>query len=276
MPRSIRYTAPLDTSHFTGQQLQSRFLLANAMNAWARWVSEHMVSFRRLLIEHQTGVVVLGGDVAWLAPFGFFDADALEIEASLAAVGGGRLLRISTDFRNGDVTVARVNGTLHPVNLGEMGSLAAKPSDVPPELLARFRPDEIVATAPDRPLLALAAAAAKATPIATFEYPIEIRRSDCEVADQWSFIEHHTFAAASREAMCLTKRREVPELRDVLHKTVRTFCSELSRPLFLFDRATVFSSMVRIEAGLAFVHEIESKIGSKRPHAKIVELMNES
>jgi acyl-CoA thioesterase FadM len=268
--RSIELEIVADTSQFSAMQLQPRTICSIGMNGWACWAREHLVPFRRMIEEHRTGVVVVRLDVRYLQPFGFFDADSIRARVAVAAVRRGVLLHLTLELSAGDRCIAEADCALRPVLIGGEGTLAAQPGNLPPELLALFPPDEIVALPPGRTARALAAAMRDGPQLAQAMRPLTVHRHECEVADQWSFIELAGYAAAAREALVLGAR-DRNDLGATLARPLRSFHLDIARPLYIFDRAEIATTAVGAGDGLRFVHEIGSGIGSQAPHALVVE-----
>lgn len=274
MPRRTRFEVVLDTSHFSPTSLHPRFLLANAMQGWARWLREHMVSFRRLISEHSVSMVVCSGEVEWHEPLGFMDADGVEAEAGVTVAKAGAMLAIDVDFSARGRKVGRGRALLRPVAISGDGSLGALSSRLKGDLLARFQPDEILAEVAPRVARKLAGAAEEAgAPLLEWEQPLYVHRHMVEVADQWSFIETAAIAEEARENLCAQQAASAPAAQRGMGADLRRFSMDLSRPLFVYDRAIVRTRAYAFPEpkDLLFVHRIVSSIGSGKPHAVLTE-----
>ena len=276
--RTSRLKLVLDTSAFTPDQLQPRFLLGVMMNGWAHWLCDHAISFRRLLLEHNTGVVVLGGELEYHEPLRFFDADSLEVDVSVRALKSGGIVQVDGTFWTHDGKKAvTMRGVCRPVQIADM-ALGAIPGSLPPKVLACFQPDEIEQASPARPVGPLVEDIEKtATLITKAEHPIFIHRHQCEVADQWSYIETAGLAERGRETTCREGRKELPILNRGLGVSLRSYWIELSRPMFVYDTGSIATSVYQYgeTKELVFIHRINSPSAGGRPHAVIVERLRQ-
>jgi acyl-CoA thioesterase FadM len=266
--RRVRFNVPLDTSLFTPLQLQPRFLFWLGMNGWSRWVREHLVSFRRLIREHNLGVVVVSVGLEYLRPFGFFDAAELVVEIGWRARMGGVVLEGEIDYIGGNERVAKGGCTLRPVRLQDQQSLAAVPSRLSRALLDQFQSDEIDRERPRRVLPAVIESIERGECIAEAACPLTIHRHDCEVADQWSFIDLPSHAGAARERLVLERAGSVPFLGSALANPVRSIHVELSRAMFLLDEATTHTKAYRSNGELGLVHRLGT---GTQEHAVVAE-----
>jgi hypothetical protein len=274
MPRRSRFEVVLDTSHFSPAGLHPRFMLANAMQGWVRWLREHMVSFRRLISEHSVGVVVCSGEAEWQEPLGFMDSDVIEAEAGVSAVKAGAMLAIDVDFSALGRKVGKVKALLRPVAISGDGSLGALSSRLKGDLLARFQPDEILGETAPRFARKLAAEAEESgAPLLESEQPLYVHRHMVEVADQWSFVETGAIAEAARENLCAQQVTTAPVAQRGMGAALRRFSIDLTRPLFVYDRAIIRTRAYAFPGpeDLIFVHRIVSSIGSGKPHAVLTE-----
>src|SRR5580704_6262927 len=150
--RTVRMEFVLDTSAFTPEQIQPRFLLWMAMNGWAQWLKAHAISFRNLLLEHKTGVVVLGGELEYLEPMRFFDADTLVADCGVSVLKSGGIIQAElTVWTPEHKKAVAIRASCRPVQIADM-SLGATAGNLPASVLAAFQPDEISAAAPVRPV----------------------------------------------------------------------------------------------------------------------------
>jgi len=266
--RHVRFSIPTDTSLFTPLQLQPRILLWLGMNGWARWLREHLVSFRELMREHQLAVVVLAVHLEYLAPLGFFDVDELVVEGRWRARMGGILLQGDYDYFGAGQTVARARCLLRPVRLQGLESLAAVPSRLSRSLLQRFQPDEVDRERPEFVVTELVQELERGDAIAEHTSALMIHRHDCEVADQWSFIDIPNHVGAVRERLVLERAGDVPALSASLSHPLRSFDVELSRPMYLLDQGTISTKAYSHRGDVSFVHRVSS---GEHLHAVVVE-----
>lgn len=274
MPRRTRFEVVLDTSHFSPTSLHPRFLLENGMQGWARWLREHLVSFRKLVSEYSVGVVVGSGEVEWQEPLTFMDADAVEVDAGVTAARGGSILAIDVKVSALGRAVGHVTALLRPVAISGDGTLGAMSSRLKGELLARFQPDEILPELAPRVARRLAGAAEEAgAPLLEWEQPLYVHRHMVEAADQWSFIDTAAIAQQARENLCSQKVETAAAAQRGMGADLRRFSMDLSRPLFVYDRAIIRTCAYAYPEpkDLLFVHRIVSSIGSGKPHAVLTE-----
>lgn len=273
MARASVFEVVYDTSLFTPLQLQPRSLLSLAFSGWAQWLKQHLVSFPRMIREHHCSVVIVGVECEYLAPFGFFDADSLQVVTTVKARKGGHLLACNNDFIGADKTVATVRWLLRPVLLIDEVSLAATPGKLTDELLARFQADEIDFESPPRLVpRAVETILAQGTVLEEGQLPFVIHRHFCELADQWCFVDVASHIGAARETLVLSRGEHSPDLREGLGKPLRKIEFELNRPYFLADGGIVATTAYRLDNALAFVHRLLSSSGTD-VHGTAVELI---
>ena len=266
--RLVRFTVPTDTSLFTPLQLQPRFLLWLGMSGCARWLQEHLVSLRHLIQDHRLGVVVLSVHIEYLQPFGFFDADEIVVEASWRARMGGILLQGDYDYLDGDKKVAEGRCILRPVRLQDADSLAAVPSRLSRSLLERLQPDAVDRERPERVMPELVRALEMGEALAAGSSPLMIHRHDCEVADQWSFIDIPNHVGAAREKLALEHAADIPALRAALSNPLRSIDIELHRPMYVLDQGTTSTKVYESGGQLSLVHRLYT---GDLEHAVVVE-----
>lgn len=266
MVRVTTFELPVDTSMFSPQQLHPWVLAGFGMQGWAHWLREHLVSFPALVREHATGVVVVGIELEYLGPLVFFDADTLQIVCTMQAREAGDLvwLRANVDAR-GDA-VARIQLVGRIVRIPEGGSLAARPGVLPESLRGRFDPDERFDGSVPR-VLGPSIRDVPWSPAASSA--LRVHRGHCEAADQWLFTELPRIVADAREAWGL-QARDDRRARPALAAPLRRFVAELTRPLFIFDTATL--STQTDDTGCRYLHHIR---GATHTHATVYEELGE-
>ncbi len=266
--RLVQFTVPTDTSLFTPLQLQPRFLLWLGMSGCARWLQEHLVSLRHLIRDHRLGVVVLSVHLEYLQPFGFFDADEIVVEAGWRARMGGILLQGDYDYLGGDKKVAEGRCILRPVRLQDMDSLSAVPSRLSRSLLERLQPDEVDRERPERVVPELVRALEMGEALATGSSPLMIHRHDCEVADQWSFIDVPNHVGAAREKLVLEHAADIPALTSGLSNPLHSIDIELHSPMYALDQGTTSTTAHSNGGELSFIHRLHT---GAHEHAVVVE-----
>ncbi|GGX28547.1 hypothetical protein [Streptomyces noursei] len=275
MARHCRYTLPCDTSLFTPQQLQPVMAGRIANTAMARWLHDHLVSYRRLLTEYRTGLVVWSVGIRYEHPLRFDDADTLLITAEGRTRHGGRQMEwttrigIHSDARHIPDAAVRVHLVALPVRLDGDAALSARPAPLPPELLRRFPVEED----PDTPCLSPVPALRHdlertEPPLARSRTPFLIHRAACEMADQWAWTELVALAAAGRERLVLDHAAGTPRLRAALQQPLRRLDARLTSPAALFDAVEVDSRAWPGTPHPAFTHTVRCR---GRDLARVVE-----
>ena len=273
MARNSVFEVVYDTSLFTPLQLQSRSLLSLAFSGWAQWLKEHLVSFPRMIREHHCSVVIVGVECEYLAPFGFFDADSLQVVTTVKARKGGHILECHNQFVGADKAVAAVRWLLRPVLLIDEVSLAATPGKLTDELLARFQEDEVDFESPPRLVpQAVETILAQGTVLEEGQLPFVVHRHFCELADQWCFVDVAAHIGAARESLVLSRGEHSPDLRKGLSRPLSKINFELRRPYFLADGGVVATTAYQMDDTLAFVHRLLSSNGAD-VHGTAVELI---
>lgn len=261
MPRDVTFEVPLDTAHFSAQQLHPRAVLSIAMSGWARWVRAHLVPFRSLIRDHGVGVVVVGFEIEYRRAFTFFDADAVQARFATTVRADAALLRQELVCSSGPEDVVAARFVTRVVRITGGDSLAAQPGVLPAALLERFAGDERFEQTPARPLASLVDGVPEWSPERSS--PLVVHRERCEAADQWSFIELPGMVARARESMLL----DGPVEGSVgLATPTRRVVAELGRPFFIFDRGTVQTR--HDPSYLQYLHRVH---GASAVHATVYE-----
>lgn len=266
MSRLTTFEVPIDTAMCSAQQLHPWTLLGIGMNGWARWLREHLVPFRVLVGKYGVGVVILGFDLEYFEPCTFFDADVLGVTFGARVREDGGLLSLYEDFEAGGIGVGRLSVVGRVVRISSGGSLAARPGELPNELLARFDPEDRFSGSVPRVLEPSIRDTEWSPEVST---TLRVHRGHCEAADQWSFTELPRILADARESWALGVRDE-PRAKAGLGAPVRRLIAELTRPLFIFDVAT--QTLQTDGSGLRYLHRIH---GASHVHATVYEELRE-
>jgi hypothetical protein len=104
--------------------------------------------------------------------------------------------------------------------------------------------------------------------LAEGRHPLLIHRHDCEVADQWSFIEIPSHAEAARECLVMERAADVPALSATMTNPLRSVHAEIRKPLFVLDEATIATSVHRSGDEIGVIHRLCS---ATEEHAVVVE-----
>ena len=265
MARHISFEIPLDTAMCSPQQVHPWAMMATAMSGWARWLRAYLVPFRSLIKEHGTGVVILGYDLEYLERFSFFDDDAFDLTVTTRIRDDGTLFWFDLKYASSQSVFAEANVVGKVVRLGREDSLAARPGALPRTLMKQFGSDDRFEGSVPR---TLAAAAEQVKWQAQTDAPLRMHRGLCEAADQWCFTELPRIVADRREAWALDA--DDPHANLGLAKPVRRFIAELTRPMFIFDSATVTTAID--DSRLRYLHRIH---GDEHQHATVFEELGE-
>ena len=146
----------------------------------------------------------------------------------------------------------------------EEQSLSASPTPMPPELVRRFRPDEIDESAPARSVPPLLESLRSGhDQVAEGEHRFRIAHHQCEVAEQWAFIEVPALTESSREAIAVDRCAASPVLKRCLAQPMTSLDLELYKPYFIFEHGVVRTEALASASTLAFVHELRSRDGKE-------------
>jgi hypothetical protein len=272
MPRQSSFELVTDTSYFNPLQLQARALLATSFNSLARWLKEHFISFPKLIEQHKFSVVILGVNLAYEKPLGFFDGDSIRVEAAFRVLRGGSRAQLEVTFNGEQGVAARVKILFCPVMVEDTVSLAASPTVFGPELLARLQADEQDPGSPERivpQIIKLVETSGELVGEGFHEFLVH--RHLCEVADQWAFLEIPTLVEASRETLARRDGKKRRELVDGISKPLRNFDMELSRPYFWLQPGKVETKAYHWNGQLTLVHRLLSPVPGEPLHGIVVE-----
>ena len=271
MPRWSSYEIPVDTGLFTPLGLQPTAVCRLGFNAAGCWLGRHAISHRRLLAEHQAGLVVWSAQLAFDEPVGFFDADCLEMRVTARVRGAGTQVEFDLEVGSPLDTSARLQACCVPLRLEGDAALSGTPARLGPEVMAAFLPDEVEGRPYRSPVPGLRAVVlGDGTALAQHRQPFVIHRHQCEVADQWFWPEAVSLAAGAREELVRAEAERVPMLLPGLRTPVRRLDLLFSRPFFLFDEGAVRSSAYEWEGRLVFIHEMVGSHDDK-PRALVTE-----
>lgn len=261
MARSVTFELPVDTSMFTPVQLHARSVFTIVMSGWARWLREHWVPFPRLVRDHGLGVVIAGLDLEYLRPFTFFDADTLTATVTLRVAARGKLLVLTGVVApDGDAAVARVEAVLRPVRISDGVVLAATPTDLDTDVLARFAEDEVVPVAPPRLGPTVDELEATHPLVASSSQTFTLHRHLCEAADQWSGIAVPDLTTEVREQVVSVSAADGDGLSAALLRPMQRIAIEFRRPAFFLDEITVECRAFRGAQGPVFLHRLSSAL----------------
>lgn len=271
MARWSSYEIPVDTGLFTPLGLQPAAVCRLGFNAAGRWLARNVVSHRRLVADHHTGLAVWSAELAFDEPAGFFDADCLEMRVTGRVRGAGTQFECEAEVGGPLDSSARLRACCIPLRLEGDPALSGLPARLSPEVMRAFLPDEIEAR-PHRSLLPglRAAVVENGVALARGRTSFVIHRHQCEVADQWFWPEAVSLAAGGREDLVRAEAGRVPLLLSALRTPVRRLELLFSRPFFLFDEGAVRSVAYEWEGRLVFIHELVGR-EEEPPRALVAE-----
>jgi acyl-CoA thioesterase FadM len=267
--RTWEIEIPVDTRTFGPSQILPREVLAFTMMGWAGWLRAHLVSFPSLVRDHHTGVVILGHHVRFPRRFRFFDGDAFTLRVGpLTAMGDGRFLTQRYELLHAGEVFACSDGVGRVVRMDPTGGLEAAPGQLPEAVLSRFLPDERSGDAPARRAVDTEPEGAEL--VAEGVHPFRVERRDCEVAEQWSYVEAASHAEAARASLALAPGAD-KRLRSGLKRPLTELDLAYARPLFVFDAAEVRTRVYARDGELIWSHRIVSSTGGGAVHGTVVE-----
>lgn len=287
---------PADTGLYTPLHLQPAAVCRLAFSAAGLWLSQHLVSHRRLVTEHRTGLVFWSVELVYGDRVSFFDDEEVGVEVTARVRAGGTQFESVVALGpalSGGVSRARVNGgedaeggfhpqgkgarlraCLVPLRLDDDLALAGAPGRLSDELMALIRPQELEELPHRSPVPRLRAEiAAQALPLARIETPFVVHRHQCEVADQWFWPEAVSLAGGGREELVRSEAERMPALLQGMRVPMERLDVLFQRPYFLFEEGVVVSTAYEWCDRLAFVHEfVDAGVGSGgRPRAVAIE-----
>jgi hypothetical protein len=265
VPRTVRLDLAVDTSFYTALQLQPRVLLAQSFSALASRYKCNLVPFPELIRDHRLGTVILSIELRYLERLLFLDSDTLTLRRRASR------LEQTTTFSAAGRTAAQVRTVLCPVAILEEQSLSATPTLMPAELVRRFRHDEIDESAPARSVPALLESLRSGHDrVAEGEHEFRIAHHQCEVAEQWAFIEVPALTESARETIAVDRCAASPVLKRCLAQPLTALDVELYKPYFIFEHGVVRTQALASSSALAFIHELRSGDGRDK-HGIVVE-----
>lgn len=257
--RTIDMTYPIHTCLFTALQFHGRKLLSLALNGEWLWFEYHLnISFPTLIQEYRQSMVVTAFEIEYTASFEFFDANQFTVSVTKVRVRQkDTVLELHYEFSANNVTFSRVMICFRLLVLFGDEALTAQSGKIDEKLLQRFLPEEIDSSNMVRavPKL-LSKIEAEGQFITEHSHLFTLYRYQCEVADQWSFIELPTFASAGRERLIISLDDDPAELSRTMGKPIKSIVAKLSCPFFLFDEGRVRTRAYLLNKQPIFVHHV--------------------
>jgi acyl-CoA thioesterase FadM len=259
MPREAVFTEPVVTTQFGPHQLRPRTILGLVATGLGRWLAEYLVPFPRLIDEHLTAVVVRTARIDYADPdLRFGDSEWLTVRTRLGTSDTGEWLDLQLDYEADGRPAASARLILRVLTLSGDESLAAQPGALPDVLRAEFADDEIL---PEDELHRLARTREPfeigEDLLSPREWETTLCRSQCEVADQWSFIEMVELATFARERLFTSDEAPPDAVLHAVRLPVRSLVASFRRPMFVFDPCRIVTSAHRAADDHAlFQHEV--------------------
>jgi len=266
MPRSITFDTPTDPVQFGPMQARPRVLMGLAITSLARWFAAYLVPYSRILDEHHTGFAFTTVQLENALPdLRFTDADWYTVTAHVTASDSAKYLHLRTDIEArlqagavGSRPVATFHADMRVVTVVEPLTLSGEPGVLPKSLFDRFLPDEIYR--PDRSAITRATTPPDGNEIfRDGDTEVVLYRSQCEVADQWSFIEVLERLTANRERLFVGNAAPADVGRLAVAQPVRKTVAVFHRAMYVFDTCNITTRLLASpdeEGQLAFVHTL--------------------
>jgi hypothetical protein len=273
--RTVTNSEPVTTTLFSPLQLRPRALLSQLSAGFARWMTAYVVPFRSLVTEHRTAVVVQSLALDYATPnLTFDDAVWLTAETRMATGESGEWLHLWTDVRSGDRTVAEGRLRIRVLELAGEESLAARPGTLPETLRDCFTADERLPDDARKVLRIDKPPMPDEEAIGARHWRLPLLRSQCELADQWSFVEMVELATCARDRLYTTDDCPAPAVRDALGAPLHSVRAVFRKPMFLFDECAVTTSARASATGpeLVFTHDF-APVDARRSHLTVWETL---
>ncbi|WP_145556447.1 hypothetical protein [Yersinia canariae] len=257
--RTVSVTYPIHTCLFNALQFHGRELLSLALsNEWLWFEKCLCVPFPILIKEYQQSMVVTAFEIEYLKPFGFFDANQFKVNVVKVRVRQkDSIFEFNFELTANEIIFSRILICFRTLVLSGDDALTAQPGKVNEKLIRCFLPEEIdpsnmVRAVPKQ----LSKIEAEGQFITESNDSFTLYRHQCEVADQWSFIELPTFASAGRERLIISLDDDPAELRRTMEKPIKSIVAKLSCPFFLFDEGRVRTRAYLLNKQPIFVHHV--------------------
>jgi hypothetical protein len=257
VPRHCTYRIPLDSSFFTPLQLQPIAVGRIGFNGAARWLKENVCSHRRLIWEHQIGLVLWSWELDYRAPLNFDGADEAHVDVTGRVCGRGSQFECEMTLSGPAGALVEMRAVSVPLELSGDAALSGRPRSLPEEILTRFRDDEIDPV-PRRSGVPRTQADIRreGTALASTEEVFRVHRHHCEVADQWFWPEALGFAAVGREELVVRHAASHAAVRAGLQDPVRGVEAICERTYQFRDLGRVSTTAYEWRDRLLFVHEL--------------------
>lgn len=257
--RITKATYPIHTCLFTALQFHSRELLSLGVSSKWLWFETHLnLSFSEFIQKYQQSNVAVAFEIEYTQPFSFFDANYFDVGvAKVRLRQKDSIFEFHYDFTANNIIFAKVVLYLRLLVLSGDEALTAQPGQLGKQLLQLFLPEEIdrsniVREVPKQ----LNKIETEGKFITENNSHFTLFRHQCEVADQWSFIELPTLASTGREKLIISLDNDPANLSSTMGKPIKNIVAKLSCPFFLFDEGRVRTRAYLLNNQPVFVHHI--------------------
>ena len=272
--RSVSSTYAVDPTLFTPVQFHARALLGYSVNGICTWFIKHLgVSIAQQVSEHCQSMVVVGCEINYIRHLDFFEVG--EFTATLEKVRvrqSNSLLEFFHVFTaNGDEFV-RVVTRWKIVRLEGDAALSAASGNMCESLLKRFKRAELDPLPLHRILpLKVAEIETAGQLYVQGSYSQTLHRHQCEVADQWAFLELTARVAQMRERVVMSVSSVEYPMGEILGMPIKQIAMALSCPVFLFEEKLLETNIYLFEAQWVFLHRIYNLDRAKALAATVIE-----
>ena len=266
---------PIHSCLFTGLQFHTRDLLSMAIsNEWLWFSSQLGVSMPEFIKKHHQGLVIIALDIEYSRVFEFFDASQFTAKIQRFKVRQqNSIFEFHHEFIADDVVFAKVLIHQRVLELSGDEALSGVPGKVKACLLQKFLPDEIEPSNIVRRAPRLQnQIEQEGQLIAKNSYPFILHRHQCEVAEQWSFIELPTLASSGRERLLLSLENDSTHLMETLGMPLKNIVAKLTCPFFLFDEGQIDTSAYTFNNRIVFIHRVINVSRANTSAAVVIEM----
>jgi hypothetical protein len=257
--RPLHVVHPMDQTLFNPLQFQTRALLSLAKSSMWSWLYQRAgISFPDLARQHDQSLVAVEADVEYVRAFGVFDSDEYSVSVvKVRARQGNTVLEMYHEFAGEGGVFARVRMLWRLLELDGDQALTGIPGRFRDSVLQRLTPGEIDPSRERRYVDGFRGRIEQqGEKVAEGRHGFTLYRHQCEVADQWCFLEVPAFASQGREGLIEALEHDPFALRASLCKPLHKVLVKLSCPFYLFEQGEVLSTAYWLQGQLAFVHQI--------------------
>ncbi|WP_193588416.1 hypothetical protein [Yersinia hibernica] len=212
-------------------------------------------------------------EIEYTAPFEFFDATQFTVNVTKVQLRQKKtVLEFHYEFSANNVIFSRVVIFFYLLVLSGDEALTARPGEIDEKLLQRFLPEEIDSSNTVRAVPKLLSKIENEGQLVTENNNVfTLYRHQCEVADQWCFIELPTLASTGREKLITSLDDDPADLRSTMGKPIKNIIAKLSCPFFLFDEGRVRTRAYLWNKQPVFVHHVFNVSRADKLAAVVIE-----